>query len=108
MWLQGFSVLTAAEIQQANVWTRADGSQNRRLRCAYRFPRIGRACLWGLRGRAGHCDQRLTGLPSVSSTCTSPSLSARTGASIFFRSPTITQVIALGAMMSLMAACAAG
>lgn len=60
------------------------------------------------RSRWGRCDQRLTGLPSTSSTCTSPSLSARTGASIFFRSPTITQVIASGLMMSLMAFCAAG
>lgn len=63
--------------------------------------------------QAGGCralakPQRLTGLPSASSTCTSPSLSARTGASIFFRSPTITQVIASGLMICAMAFCAAG
>ncbi|WP_274392749.1 hypothetical protein [Xanthomonas campestris] len=38
-------VLTAAEIQQATVWTRADGSQKPPLTLCHRFPRIGRACL---------------------------------------------------------------
>jgi len=47
--------------------------------------------------------QRIS-LPSASTTLTSPSLSARTGASIFFRSPTMTQVRASGLITSRAAA----
>lgn len=51
----------------------------------------------------GDQRQRIT-LPSASMTLTSPSLSARTGASIFFRSPTMTQVRESGLITSLAAA----
>ena len=47
------------------------------------------------RTRSSCSDQRIC-LPSLSSTVTSPSLSSRIGCSIFFRSPTITQVRTAG------------
>lgn len=46
----------------------------------------------------GGPDQRSTGLPSASITCTSPSSRARTGASIFDRSPTTTHSRAPGSI----------
>ena len=49
-----------------------------------------------------------TGLPSASTTLTSPRFSARTGCSIFDRSPTTTQVSAFGSIALAASATCAG